>query len=113
VQHEPVTAAFSTSTSADLTDKGNPRQYSNSCKGTAVGEVAGRNIGVYPQGSFRCLSPTDIIDFVEIDVSELNIGDSIHAEISASKTSASYNPNQVLVTVAAPTISKVLKSRSG
>jgi large subunit ribosomal protein L25 len=79
--------------------------------------VKGTSVGVKSQGgilefihrevSVACL-PTDIIDFFELDVSELNIGDSIHArDLSLPNLELLTNPNQVLVTVAAPTISKV------
>jgi large subunit ribosomal protein L25 len=54
--------------------------------------------------------PKDIDEYIEIDVSDLEIGDSIHASsLDLPKYDLLTNPNQVLVTVAAPTISKELK----
>lgn len=57
-----------------------------------------------------CL-PTDIEDYIEIDVSELKIGDSIHAsDLVLPKFELLTSPNQVLVTIAAPTISRVAEA---
>jgi len=45
-----------------------------------------------------CL-PADIEDFIEIDVTELKIGDSIHAsDLDLERFDLLTNPNQVLVT---------------
>jgi large subunit ribosomal protein L25 len=57
-----------------------------------------------------CL-PTDIEDFFEIDVTDLKIGDSVHAsDLDLPKFDLLTNPNQVLVTVAAPTVAKVAEA---
>jgi large subunit ribosomal protein L25 len=54
-----------------------------------------------------CL-PTHIEDFIEVDVTELKIGDSIHAgDLDLERFDLLTNPNQVLVTIAAPTIVKI------
>jgi large subunit ribosomal protein L25 len=60
--------------------------------------------------SVACL-PTDIEDFIEIDVTDLKIGDSVHAsDLELPKFDLLTNPNQVLVTIAAPTISRVAEA---
>ncbi len=54
-----------------------------------------------------CL-PTEIKDFVEVDVTNLQIGNSIHAgDIKVEGVEMLTSPNQVLILVAAPTIAKV------
>jgi len=54
-----------------------------------------------------CL-PTDMRDFIEIDVSEMMIGDSVHAgELDLEGLELVTSENQVIVTVAAPTVAKV------
>ncbi len=51
-----------------------------------------------------CL-PNDIEDYIEIDVTEMVIGDSIHArDLDLPKFDLVTNPEQVLVTIAAPTV---------
>lgn len=53
-----------------------------------------------------CL-PADIPEKVEVDVSELNIGDSIHVdELSIDKVEILTNPTRTVVTVVPPTIIK-------
>lgn len=57
-----------------------------------------------------CL-PTDIEDFIEVDVTDLKIGDSIHAsDLELPQFELLTNPNQVLVTIVAPTVSKVAEA---
>ncbi len=57
-----------------------------------------------------CL-PTDIKDFIEIDITDLKIGDSVHAgDLVLDKLELLTNPNQVLVMIAAPTISKIAEA---
>lgn len=53
-----------------------------------------------------CL-PADIPDIIEIDISELNIGDSIHvSDIQLEKVNILTNPVRTIVTVVAPTVIK-------
>jgi large subunit ribosomal protein L25 len=57
-----------------------------------------------------CL-PGDIEDFFEVDVTELKIGDSIHArDIELPQFEVLTNPEQVLVTIVAPTVSRVAEA---
>ena len=61
---------------------------------------------IHRELAVACL-PTDIMDFIEIDVSKLGIGDSIFAgDLDLHGVEMHTNPKQVLVTVAAPTVSK-------
>ncbi|MFH1892546.1 MAG: 50S ribosomal protein L25 [Candidatus Zixiibacteriota bacterium] len=60
-----------------------------------------------------CL-PTDMRDFIEIDVSEMAIGDSVHArDLDLPGLELVTNESQVIVTVAAPTVAKVVETAAG
>jgi large subunit ribosomal protein L25 len=60
-----------------------------------------------------CL-PTDMKDFIEIDVSEMMIGDSVHArDLDLGGLELVTSENQVIVTVAAPTVIKVSAAAAG
>jgi large subunit ribosomal protein L25 len=60
-----------------------------------------------------CL-PADMRDFFEIDVSEMMIGDSVHAgDLDLTGLELVTNENQVIVTVAAPTVAKVAAAAVG
>jgi len=59
-----------------------------------------------------CL-PTDMKDFIEIDVSEMVIGDSVHArDLDLPGLDLVTNESQVIVTVAAPTVAKVVETEA-
>jgi large subunit ribosomal protein L25 len=54
--------------------------------------------------SVACL-PNDIEDYIEIDVTELVIGDSLHVrDLDLQQFEVLTNPDQVLITIAAPTV---------
>jgi len=62
--------------------------------------------------SVACL-PTEIMESVEIDVTELNVGDAVHAkDIDLKGIELLTNPNQVVATVVAPTVSKVSETEA-
>ncbi len=59
---------------------------------------------VQRQISVACL-PNDIEDYIEIDVTELVIGDSLHvSDLDLPQFEVLTNPDQVLITIAAPTV---------
>jgi len=78
---------------------------------TLVGTPAGVKLGGILQHIIRdieisCL-PTDIPDKIEVDVSELEIGDSIHvSDISLDKVEILIAPQRTIATVVPPTVVK-------
>lgn len=76
-----------------------------------VGESAGVKIGGIMQTTMRELAisclPTNIPDKVEVDVSELNIGDSIHvSDITVENVEILAEARRTIVVIAAPTVIK-------
>ncbi len=81
-------------------------------------KIVGTPVGVKSQGGVlaivrreimvSCL-PTDIDDFIEVDVTNLEIGDTIHAgDLEMEKYEVLTEPQRTMVTVSAPTIVKAV-----
>jgi large subunit ribosomal protein L25 len=76
-------------------------------KGTAAGvKLGGIMQHIIRELDIACL-PVDIPDHIEVDVSEMEIGDSIHvSDISMDKVDILTNPARTLATVVPPTVIK-------
>ena len=74
--------------------------------GTALGVKEEGGILNHPKRTIlvECF-PADIPEYIEVDVSELNIGDSIHvSELSVSKAEIKDSPEDVVAVVAPPAV---------
>ena len=109
LQRDPVTGNFE---HVDLYQVSMKKKLNMTAKITLVGTPEGVKLGGILQSIIReldiaCL-PMDIPDKVELDVSALEIGDSIHvSDISVDKVDILTNPARTVVTVVPPTVIKV------
>ncbi len=108
VQRDPVTGVFR---HVDLYQVSMTKKLNITARIQLVGTPAGVKLGGILQHILRdieisCL-PSDIPDRIEIDVSALEIGDSIHVrDISIKKVDILANPTRAIATVVPPTVVK-------
>ncbi len=108
VQRDPVTGVFR---HVDLYQVSMTKKLNITARIQLVGTPAGVKLGGILQHILRdieisCL-PSDIPDRIEIDVSALEIGDSIHVrDISMEKVDILANPTRAIATVVPPTVVK-------
>ena len=109
LQRDPVTGAFE---HVDLYQVSMKKKLNMTARIHLVGTPEGVKLGGILQHVVReldiaCL-PMDIPDRIELDVSKLEIGDSIHvSDIEVDKVDVLTNPTRTVVTVVPPTVIKV------
>jgi len=109
LQRDPVTGEYK---HIDFYQVSMTKKLNLSIRINLVGAPTGVKLGGILQHIIRelevsCL-PTDIPDTLEVDVSELEIGDSIHvSDITLDKVEILTNPARTIVTVVPPTVIKV------
>jgi large subunit ribosomal protein L25 len=108
VQRDPVTGVFR---HVDLYQVSMTKKLNITARITLVGTPAGVKLGGILQHITRDLEisclPSDIPDKIEVDVSELEIGDSVHVkDIVLDKVEILTNASRALATVVPPTVVK-------
>jgi len=112
LQRDPVSGVFE---HVDLYQVSMKKKLIMTARITLVGISEGVKLGGILQSIIReldiaCL-PMDIPDRVELDVSALEIGDSIHVRnINIDKVDILTNPERTVVTVVPPTVIKVAEA---
>lgn len=108
IQRDPITGVFR---HIDLYQVSMTKKLNITTRIELVGTPAGVKLGGILQHILRdieisCL-PSDIPDKIEVDVSEMEIGDSIHvSEISLDKIEILIAPGRTIATVVPPTVVK-------
>jgi large subunit ribosomal protein L25 len=108
IQRDPVTGVFR---HIDLYQVSMTKKLNITARITLVGTPAGVKLGGILQHIIRDLDiyclPSDIPDKIEVDVSELEIGDSVHVkDIVLDKVEILSNPTRAVATVVPPTVVK-------
>jgi large subunit ribosomal protein L25 len=108
LQRDPITGDFR---HVDLYQVSMTKRLHLTARVRLVGTPAGVKLGGIMQHIIRDLDiaclPSDIPDRVEVEVSDLEIGDSVHvSDISIDKVEILTNPARTIVTVVPPTVIK-------
>jgi large subunit ribosomal protein L25 len=108
VQRDPVSGVFR---HVDLYQVSMTKKLNITARITLVGTPAGVKLGGILQHIIRDLEiyclPSDIPDKIEVDVSGLEIGDSVHVkDIVLDKVEILSNPTRTIATVVPPTVVK-------